>query len=44
MSLKSILKVIGKAAPVLLANAPAVVAAVKEVLKAAKPAKKGGPA
>jgi hypothetical protein len=36
MSLKSILKRVVKAAPVIIANAPAVIAAAKQVKKALK--------
>jgi hypothetical protein len=36
MSLKSLLKTIGKVLPAIVANAPAVIAAVKEVRQAAK--------
>ncbi len=36
MTLKSILKRVAKAAPVIIANAPALIAAVKEVKKALK--------
>lgn len=36
MKLKSILKRAAKAAPVILANAPAIIAAVREVKKALK--------
>jgi len=36
MSLKSLLKTLGKALPVVLANAPAVIGAVKDVAKAVK--------
>src|SRR5438309_996693 len=38
MSLKSLLKALGKALPVVLANAPAVIGAVKDVAKAVKKA------
>lgn len=41
MSLSSLLKAAGKALPVIVANTPAVIGAVKEVLHAVKkPAKK----
>lgn len=41
MSLKSIFKILTRAAPVIVANAPAVIAAAKEVKKALnKPARK----
>jgi hypothetical protein len=43
MSLKSLLKAVGKVLPVILANAPAVVGAAREVVRAVKkPAKPGG--
>ncbi len=39
MSLKSILKALRRAAPAILANAPAVIAAAREVTKAVKAGK-----
>ena len=39
MSVKSLLKRIGKALPAIIANAPAVIAAAREVKRAIKPPK-----